>query len=87
MTRLFTPFGGEIQSSGSATTIETGPEFTWTAGVVTRIDYDSGNYKLFFYNIDGLLERIDYQLVGSLVRKTIFYNIDNTVDYITEVVL
>lgn len=36
------------------------PEFTYTAGVLTRIDYPSGYYKAFTYNVDGTLASIDY---------------------------
>jgi hypothetical protein len=36
------------------------PEFTYTTGVLTRIDYPSGYYKAFTYNVDGTLASIDY---------------------------
>lgn len=63
---------------------ETGPAFTYTDGVVTRIDYDSGNYKLLSYT-SGALTQLDYVRPGSAtVRKTFTYNPDGTLASITE---
>jgi hypothetical protein len=36
------------------------PEFTYTAGVLTRVDYPSGFYKVLAYNVDGTLNTITY---------------------------
>ena len=35
------------------------PSFTYSSGVLTRIDYPDGSYKEFTYNIDGTLDEID----------------------------
>lgn len=36
------------------------PTFTYTSGVLTRIDYPSGYYKILSYNLDGTLNEIDF---------------------------
>jgi hypothetical protein len=57
---------------------ETGPTFTYTSGLVSRIDYDSGNYKLFTYT-DSQVTRIDYVRPGSsTIRKDFTYNLDGS---------
>ena len=67
---------GEQGPEGPPTFQETGPAFTYTSGLVTRIDYDSGNYKLFTYT-SGVLTQIDYVRPGSTtIRKTFTYSGD-----------
>jgi len=36
------------------------PEFTYTDGLLTRVDYPSGFYKVLAYNVDGTLNTITY---------------------------
>jgi hypothetical protein len=36
------------------------PEFTYTGGALTRVDYPSGFYKTLSYNVDGTLNVITY---------------------------
>jgi hypothetical protein len=44
-----------------------------TDGAIIRIDYDSGNYKLFSYDLEDNLSRLDY-VKGSLIyRKDYVY--------------
>jgi len=54
---------------------ETGPAFTYTSGRITRIDYDSGNYKLLSY--DSLnnyrISRVDYIRGALTTRKDFIY--------------
>ncbi len=90
MTRLFSPFGGAAQSSGGGgepIAGESGPEFTWVLGKLTRIDYDSGNYKVLSYNVDGLLSVSDYHVGSVITRQTFFYNVDNSINRIEQVVI
>ena len=42
---------------------ETDPEFTYTDGRVSRIDYASGAYKTFTYSVDGTLAAITQEEV------------------------
>ncbi len=57
---------------------ETDPSFTYDGqGVLTRIDYASGNYKLFNYT-SGVLTSINYHVSSSIITKTFNYNGDNT---------
>lgn len=66
---------------------ETSPVFTYTSGVVSRIDYDSGNYKTFTYT-SGVLTQLDYVIVGdSTIRKVFTYNEDGTLASIAETVV
>lgn len=51
----------------------TGPEFTYTGGVLTRIDYDDGSYKLLSYT-DDVLTRVDLVIFGGdTIRKDFVY--------------
>ena len=65
---------------------EKGPLFTYSSGLVSRIDYDSGNYKLFTYSL-GVLTQIDYYKGSSHIQKTFSYNGDGTLHEIVEVTL
>ncbi len=63
---------------------ETGPDFIYTSGVLTRIDYDSGNHKIFTYS-SGTLTRIDYIRPGTTtIRKDFFYDVNGLLDYINQ---
>lgn len=64
---------------------ETGPEFTYSAGELTQIDYDSGNYKLFSYS-SGALSRVDYVVGATTYRDDFTYNMDGTLAEITRTV-
>lgn len=46
-------------STGGGSTAPIGPEITRTGALVTRIDYDGGEYKLFTYT-GSRLDRIDF---------------------------
>lgn len=92
--RVVSPTPGDLlqrKSSGlwenvpesSITWRESGPAFTYSSGVVTRIDYDSGNYKLFTYG-GGVVTRIDYIRGATTIRKDFTYNLDGTLAYITQ---
>jgi hypothetical protein len=65
---------------------ETGPALTYTDGALTRIDYDSGNYKVFTYT-SGVLTRLDYVVGAVTTRKTFAYNPDGTLASITQTTL
>ena len=62
---------------------ETNPAFTYTAGLVTRIDYASGAHKLFTYTA-GVLTQLDYVVGAVTTRKTFTYNPDGSLHHITE---
>lgn len=52
----------------------TGPEFTYTDEVLTRIDYDDGSYKLLSYT-DDVLTRVDLVIYGGdTIRKDFVYS-------------
>lgn len=59
---------------GPASSTLTGPEFTYTSGRLSRIDYDDGSFKTISYAgdlIDSIvLERPD----GSVLTKTFVYS-------------
>lgn len=65
---------------------EKGPLFTYSGGSVSRIDYDSGNYKLLTYTT-GRLTQLDYIKGGLTIRKTFLYNLDGTLNEIVEAIL
>jgi len=63
---------GPIGPSG-ATSGLAGPELTYTANVLTRIDYDGGEFKVFSYNGDGTLNTIALTVDGVITTKTLNY--------------
>lgn len=65
---------------------ESGPSMTYTGGALTRVDYDSGNYKLFTYS-GAVLTQIDYVKGAVTTRKTFNYNPDGTLSSVDEVAL
>ena len=77
--------GKWIAANSSSSTQLIGPEFTYTAGVLTRIDYDGGQYKLFTYT-DGLLTILDLVAGAVTTRKTFNYT-DGVLTSITQVTL
>ena len=54
---------------------ETDPAFTYTSGRITRIDYDSGNYKLLSYDAlnNYRISRVDYIRGALTTRKDFVY--------------
>lgn len=74
-----------IASNPASSTQLIGPAFTYTDGVLTRIDYDGGQYKLFTYT-DGLLTILDLVAGAVTTRKTFNYT-DGVLTSITQVTL
>lgn len=66
---------GAAGSSGGGGSSPVGPEFTYTDGVLTRIDYDDGSYKTLTYS-SGRLSQIDFVSGGVTRRKTFNYSGD-----------
>jgi len=65
---------------------ESNPSFTYTDGVVSRIDYLSGNYKVFTY-VDSVLTQLDYVMGSTTKRKTFNWTNDGILANIVEIIL
>ena len=63
--------GSTVQVQESASSLK-GPEFTYTLGVLTRIDYDGGEFKTLTY-VDGVLSTIELNINGAVTTKTLNY--------------
>jgi hypothetical protein len=59
------------------------PVFTYTAGLLTRVDYASGNYKTLAYTA-GVLNQVVYVLPGRTVTKVFTYNLDGSLASISQ---
>ena len=46
------------------------PTLTYTDGVLTRIDYPNGSYKVLSYNPDGTLGTVDYN--GEYTKSFVY---------------
>lgn len=68
----------------SVGTLPTNPDFSYTDGNLTRIDYSDSSYKILEYSLDGTLTRTEYYSGGTIYRKDYFYDVDGNLDYITE---
>lgn len=76
----------EVQTpgpKGDPATSEKGPAFTYTGGLVSRVDYDSGAYKTLSY-ASGRLAQVDYVKDGTTIRKTFFYDNAGTLTEVVE---
>lgn len=62
---------------------ETDPVFTYTSGNLSRIDYASGNYKLFTYDLAGNLTQLDFVKSSITYRKVMQYDLDFNLTDIT----
>lgn len=63
---------------------EVDPVYTYTAGTLTRIDYASGNYKLFTYDLSGNLAQLDFVKSTNTYRKVFTYDLSSNlvaIDY------
>lgn len=65
-----------------ASAVLLGPELTYTTGVLTRIDYDGGEFKTFSYT-NGALTTVTLDINGTVTTKTLNYN-NGTLTSITE---
>lgn len=54
---------------------EKNPVYTYTAGDLSRIDYESGNYKVFTYSA-GNLSVLDFVKGSVTYRKSFSYDVD-----------
>jgi hypothetical protein len=66
----------EVQSpgpKGDPAISEKGPAFTYSGGLVSRIDYDSGAYKTLAFS-GGKLSQVDYIKDGATIRKVFVYD-------------
>lgn len=75
---------GTVQTTSAS--LEAGPAFTYTSGVLTRVDYDSGNYKTFTYT-SGVLTQVDYIVGAITTRKTFNYNLDGSLASVDQTVI
>lgn len=75
-----------VESGGGGQASPTNPDFTYTSGLLTRIDYDHGEYKILAYNADDQLTSVTfYKHNGSVIStKTLTYNADGTLASIRE---
>lgn len=65
-------------------TNESSPVLSYASGVLSRIDYASGHYKLLSYTL-GKLTQIDYVVGTKTIRKTLSYNSAGSLLNITQV--
>lgn len=59
------------------------PVFTYAGGLLTRVDYASGNYKTLTYTA-GVLAQLVYVLPGRTVTKVFSYGIDGSLVSISQ---
>jgi|JFJP01.1.fsa_nt_gi hypothetical protein len=76
---------GPVGPSGDGFT-ESNPVFTYTDGLISRIDYLSGNYKVFTY-VDSVLTQLDYVMGSTTKRKTFNWTNDGILANIVEIIL
>lgn len=81
--RLYTGSNKVANKDEFSSQEEINPVYTYTAGVLNRIDYASTNYKLFSYNVSGNPSVIDFVKGVVTYRKAFTYNPDATLAYIT----
>lgn len=65
--------GGDITANAT---------FTYSAGIVQRIDYADGQYKTFTYNPDNTVSKLVWYRITDTLTKDFTYNPDGTVSSI-----
>jgi hypothetical protein len=65
---------------------EHSPIMSYTSGRLTRIDYASGAYKTFTYNPNNSINEVSSVRPQFTLTKTMVYNVDGSLDRITEVI-
>lgn len=63
-------------ANSAGVSLLTGPAFTYTLGILTRIDYDGGQFKILAYNLNGSLNTIALTDGGQVLTKTLNYTDD-----------
>ena len=71
-----------IQGEAGEATLLNNPEFTYTAGLLTEIEYGGGETKDFSY-VNGVLSTIDFDDLSTITTKTLNYT-DGVLTSITE---
>lgn len=62
----------------------TSPQFTYASGVLSRIDYSDGSFKVFTYGGNGQLSTIDYTVGSATTRKSFVYDTNGVLLSINE---
>jgi hypothetical protein len=75
--------GGLLVVLGEGLPDPTDPDFTYSGGNLTQVDYDGGEQKILSYNVGGDLERVDFIQDGTTLRKDLVYS-GGDLDYIDE---
>ena len=91
-TSVFVKHAGETTSGsgggggGGGQGSLTNPEFTYTNGLLTRVDYNHGEYKTLAYNTDDQLITVTLfsHNGNTLSTKTLTYNADGTLASVSE---
>jgi len=60
------------------------PSFTYTAGNLTRVDYDNGEYIILAYDGFNRIDTVTKYKVNVTITKSFTYNIDGTLSSITQ---
>ena len=84
-TAVYVKHAGDGGGGGSQSSL-TNPQFTYTSGLLTRVDYDHGEYKTLAYNANDQLTTVTlYKHNGSVIStKTLTYNADGTLASVSE---
>lgn len=69
-------------TTGGGGDITANATFTYSAGIVQRIDYADGQYKTFTYNPDNTVSKLVWYRITDTLTKDFTYNPDGTVSSI-----
>lgn len=78
------PRGPQGNSATGGSDEGTNPQFTYTGGVLTRVDYDGNVFKTLSYNGNGQLDTVVFSKDGVTTTKTFAYNLDGTLQSVTQ---
>ena len=86
-TGVYVKHAGDSNGTGGGSQSSlTNPNFTYTSGILTRVDYDQGEYKILTYNADDQLTTVTlYKPNGNITNtKTLTYNADGILASVSE---
>ena len=83
MSNLISNIIPQVGGMGSEDPVLSNPSFTYTLGLLTRIDYEGGEYKTLSY-AGSQLTTVVFHNGTDTTTKTLSYNVDGTLSSITE---
>ena len=78
------PNDAVIKSYADGITSGKSPQFTYTNGSLTRVDYDNNEYLTVSYDVQNRISQVVKYKIDVTITKTFNYNVDGSLASITQ---